>query len=543
MNQNSADVTNKRHFSPLWILPSVALAAGLWIVIHGYMTQGPRVSIAFETAEGLVAGKTKVKYRSLDVGVLEVVELNTDMSGVMATAALEPQVADLLRDDTQFWVVRARIGKGGLSGLGTILSGAYIQMAPGNSAAARSDFVGLEEPPPIPSGTPGLRITLISDRDASLSSGDPLFFKGLEAGRIESTELDLASGVIRYSAFIDAPYDQAISSSTRFWNTSGITLKTSAQGIELDIGSLESILAGGAAFENVAELGAGESVAEGAEFRLLASRSDVAENPYEFRTRYVLEFDSSVAGLARGAPVYFRGILVGEVERLLVAELAAEELSSRTYGEAAGSALPVLIYLEPARFEIGDDARAEEVLRDAIAGAVENGLRATMHTSNLLSGQKAIDLDFFPSQPAVTTGQFKGFDTIPTVGSGLNQIQQRIEELLAKIEALPLDTTVDSLNAALLSVNTAVSSFDQLLNAEGLDSIPRELDTTLAEFREVLDGFSPDSDMYQNIGAAAESLERSLDNVDRLTRKLSDRPSSLISSPPIVADPKPEPRP
>ena len=529
--------------SPLWILPLVALLAGIWIVGHAYLTRGPIVTVSFDTAEGLEAGKTKIRYRNVDVGTLETVELRDDMSGIVVAAELDPQVRELLREDTQFWVVRARVGKGGLSGIGTLLSGAYIQLAPGNASGERLDFIGLEEPPPIPSGTPGRRITLVSDRNATLNAGDPLFYKGLKAGQIESADMDLESDLIRYSAFVNAPYDTVLSTSTRFWNVGGITVKTGAAGVELNVPPFESLLLGGAAFENFSEPGALALTTDGAEYRLLASRSEVTENPYSQRVPYVLEFDGSVAGLSPGAPVYFRGILVGHVERLLIAEVSAREVSAGNYGQRSKSALPVLINLEPGRFEIGDTPSAVEILEESLVGAVSNGLRATLSSSNLLTGQRSINLDYYPTEDPKKLGSFGAYTTIPTTGSGLNQIQQRIDMLLGKIDALPLEQSVASLNELLVSVNTAVESFNTLLNAQGMASLPADLDATLVELRDVLDGFSQDSDLYRNMGASMESLETSLDSLDRLIRKLSDQPSSLLSSPPVVADPIPEPRP
>ena len=116
-----ARVTQRRRISGVWVVPIVAVVLGVWMVVYAWRTEGPEITITFSTAEGIEAGKTKIKARSVGVGIVESVVLGDDLKSVVLTATLDRAAVPLLHEDTQFWVVRARIGSGGVSGLGTVL--------------------------------------------------------------------------------------------------------------------------------------------------------------------------------------------------------------------------------------------------------------------------------------------------------------------------------------------------------------------------------------------------------------------------------------
>jgi paraquat-inducible protein B len=248
MAEANVSVKQRRRISGIWLVPIVAVVIGIWMVIDNLMSRGPEITIVFSTGEGIEANKTKIKFRAVDVGLVGGVGLDDDLEHVVVTAQLDKAARSLLREDTQFWVVRPRIGPGGVSGLGTLLSGGYIQLAPGAGAEGRRKYAGLESPPVTPAGTPGLKLTLTSEEAGSVGSGDPILYRGFRVGRIETDEFDVDSQKMHYGAFIEAPYDELITSATRFWNASGIALSAGADGLEVDIASLESLLVGGVVF-------------------------------------------------------------------------------------------------------------------------------------------------------------------------------------------------------------------------------------------------------------------------------------------------------
>ena len=288
-------------------------------------------------------------------------------------------------------------------------------------------------------------------------------------------------------------------------------------------------------------------VTDGAEFKLYRSYTHILDNPFNQRTRYVVAIDSSVGGLLPGAPVRFRGIQIGRVERILLKEFISGAVDAGTLGKAAP--IPVLIYVEPGRSEFPDTVEGVRMMQQGLETAVASGLRASLQTGNLLTGQKLVSLDFYPGATPAELGRFQEYVTIPTVGTGLAIIEQEIGTLLAKLNALPLGDTVDEANKALGSVDVALGSLDEMLKtADGLlkgddvQALPAELAGTLEELRNVLDGFSEDSSLYHDLDASMIKLQRVLENLDRLTRKLSDKPNSLLIAPPAEQDPIPESR-
>jgi paraquat-inducible protein B len=543
MNEMKPSVSSSRKLSAVWIIPLVAVVIGVWMVVHTAMTEGPTITIDFKTAEGLEAGKTKVRILSHEIGLVEEVLLKEDVSGVTATVKLEPQARPLLREDTRFWVVRARVGAGGISGLGTLLSGAYIEMAPGTATEGRKAFIGLEVPPLTPVGAPGLRLNLFSDRAGSVSTGNAVLFQGYEVGRVEATVFDTDRQQVRYDIFIDAPFHELVHSATRFWDISGVAVNASASGIQVNTGSVETILLGGVSFATPPGVPAGNPVADGAEFKLYGSYSDILENPYKHGTHYVVSFRQSLRGLLPGAPVEYRGIQVGRVERILLEELTASGLAA----DRTNVPIPVLIFLEPGRLQIPDSAESVALLRTNIEQSVRDGMRATLQTGNLLTGRQLISFDFYPEETTAEMGQFEQYTTLPTIDTGLNRLQTQASNLLKKLNALPLQDTIAGANKAianvdnaLASLTTALDSANAMLNSAGTQALPGELVATLQQMRIVLDGFSQNAELYKNLNASLRSLDETLENTKILSRQLSDKPNALLL--PARTEPDPIPK-
>ena len=541
-------VSSGRKFSAVWIIPLVALVMVLSMGIQNFMTQGPTITLDFATADGLQAGKTKVRLLSVDIGLVESVALKENMSGVTATVKLGPEARPLLREDTRFWVVRARVGAGGVSGLSTLVGGTYIEMAPGTGSVGQREFVGLEEPPLTSLDAPGVRLTLFSKRAGSLSVGESVVYRGYSVGRIESMEFDEEQRQVRYDIFVDAPFHKLINSNTRFWNASGISLKASAEGVEVHIGSMDTLLLGGVAFDAPPGLPSGSPIDNGQKYHLYESYEDILKNPYAYGLYYVVSFYQSVRGLESGAPVEYRGIPIGRVERILVKELSA--LSMGEDRSAVGQGIPVLIYLEPGRLELPDNQTSIAALRQAIEAGVPKGLRATLMTGNLLTGKQLVSIDFFPEEEPAELGEFGQYVAIPTIETGVGRLENQVTSFLDRLNALPLEETVTGVNTVLGSADNSLSSLTETLDSVNnlIDSddsrrLSSELVATLGELRSALTGLSPDSKMYQSLGASVNSLNGTLENLDDLIRQLSVKPSSLLFPTSPEMDPIPEARP
>lgn len=540
MTTAQPEIRKGKTFNPIWLIPVIAAVLGVWMVVHSWMTEGPEIQIAFKNAEGLTAGKTKVKYRNVDMGTVMEVILTDDFEGVIAKVKLERQALPLLRDDTRFWVVTARIGLGNISGLDTLLSGAYIQLAPGEGTIGQREYTALAKPPLTPTGAPGLRLELYGDHASSVNAGDSVVYKGYKVGRIESMTFDPDRRQVKYLMFIDAPFHELIDSSVRFYNVSGISVSAGADGLKISTGSMDTVLLGGVSFGTPPGMPEGEPVEHHTEFHLFRSKEESLENPFAHGMYYVVRFAQSLKGLLPGAPVEYRGIPLGRVERLMVKEMIEEGMAEKKAG--VGEPIPVLIYIEPARLELPDQSSSIALMQHSIATGVANGLRASLETGNLLTGAKYIGIDYYRDDAVAELGSFGDYTTIPTVGGGFDQVMVQVTDLLDKFNALPLEDTVTSANSAIAELDRTLKGLRVILEEQSTKDLPDELKATLEELRATLAGLSPDSPFYQNLNATLLQLNRTLGNVESLTRTLSGQPNAAIMPSKLPQDPIPEAR-
>ncbi len=551
MQPAEAEISRGRGFNPVWIIPLVALLLGVYMVVHAWMNEGPEVTILFTTAEGLEAGKTRVNYRNVEMGLVTEVNLTDDLEKVQVSVQMKKQATPLLREDSRFWLVTARVGGGSISGLGTLLSGAYIELDPGSSGEfGRREFAALKNPPLTPADAPGLRLQLLSDRAGSVSVGNKVLHKGYEVGRVESVEFDAGAERVRYQVFIDAPFHELVDSSVRFWNSSGVAINANAEGVSLRTESIENVLLGGITFDRPPDMPVGTPVEANAIFDLYESHEASLENPFRFRELFVVRFTQSIKGLLPGAPVEYRGVRIGTVERVMLREMIESRnglMSDFDSTSISGQAIPVLIHLEPGRLSMPDTAESLELIVRNINAGIKNGLRASLETGNLLTGKMYVGLNYYPDLPEVTEAerhpeQDYGYTTIPTFGGNFDQIIVKVNRILDKIGEVPLEETLHNANQAIDAFSNTLAGLDRLLNDEATRRLPTDVDRSLIQLRRTLDGLSPESELYQSMGASLRQLNRSLNNIEALTRTLAAQPNAIIVPSKAAADVEPEAR-
>ena len=233
----------------VWIIPLVAALIGGWVAVKAVLEQGPTITITFKTAEGLEAGQTKLKYKDVNIGVVREIHLGPDLKSVVVTAELDKSARDLLAEDTRFWVVRARIAGGQVSGLGTLLSGSYISVDPGKAKKRSERFVGLENQPIVTSDLPGKQYILRAEELGSLDIGAPVFFRRIQVGSVVAYELDPDGQGVELKIFVHAPYDKYVNANTRFWNASGVDVALNTEGLSVRTEGLSALVIGGIAFQ------------------------------------------------------------------------------------------------------------------------------------------------------------------------------------------------------------------------------------------------------------------------------------------------------
>ncbi len=479
--ESKAVPKKQTRLSLVWVIPILAALVGAWVAVTRILAEGPEITITFETAEGLEAGKTKIEFTGVEVGTVKTVRLSEDHEHVIVTAQMAPKTENFLVDDTHFWVVRPRISGANVSGLGTLISGAYIGMEIGKSPNKRRDFVALENPPVVASDAPGRFFVLKTPTLGSLDVGTPLFFRRLEVGQVTKYGLDEDGQALSVQVFVKAPYDQYVNPDTRFWNASGIDVSLSANGLSVQTQSLLSILVGGIAFETPSTGPVLPPAEPDRVFRLATDRADAFRPAAHDPQTYLLVFKGSVRGLAPGAPVEFRGIPIGEVVEV------RGEIDVKTFQFSA----PVLVRIEPQRFgakvvDLPPGTDLESMRHKLIDELVAHGVRARLETGSLLTGALFVAFDFVPDAPRASVDWSQKPAQLPTVPGEIQALEDKLGSVVKKIEQIDfkgigddLKKTINNLDATLTSARGTLDNADKLIAPDSV--LGAELGSTLQE--------------------------------------------------------------
>ncbi|MET0330958.1 MAG: MlaD family protein [Dyella sp.] len=517
--------------SLIWLVPVLAALVGLSLVIHGWLSEGPSIKISFQTAQGLEAGKTQVRYKNVVIGKVNKITLSSDRSHVIVAVNLDKSAEGFATADTRFWVVRPRIGLGGVSGIDTLLSGAFIGADVGASKEAKSEFKGLETPPAVTHGAPGKTFRLHSDDLGSLDIGSPVYFRRIQVGRVVSYQLDPDGKGVSLQVFIDGPNDRFVTNASRFWNASGVQVALGANGLKLNTQSLATVLAGGVAFQDPPGPRDATPAASDAPFQLFDDQT-TAMAPPDGEARYIrMRFNGSVRGLAVDAPVEFLGLNIGKVVSV---NLDYDEKKQRfpvivgalVYPQRLGKAYTKLEALAKARH---DDANMSHLM----GGLIAQGLRAQARTGNLLTGQLYIALDFVPSAPKVDYNPEAKPLEIPTTGGSFDKLQEQLGEIVSKIQKVPFDQIGQHLDQTLVSLNSTIKQ----VNGQTLPQFNSTLEGVKQTVGNANQALSPDSPLQQNLGGTLGELQRAARSLRVLTDYLSVHPEALLRG--RKADPAP----
>lgn len=515
--------------SPIWIVPLVAALIGLWLVYDNYARRGPEVTLEMTNAEGIEAGNTLIRARNVQVGRVIDVRLSDDLTHTIVTARMHEDTDRLLREDTRFWVVKPRVGREGISGLGTVLSGAYIQLQPGSSEESRYHFQVLEQPPVAPQDADGVRVNLVSEVGSSLNVGDPVTYQGFTVGRVESVAFNPEAREMRHQLYIESPYDVLITESTRFWSASGINARLDSEGFRVNVESLEALLGGGVTFGIPQDIPLGAKAPSDSTYVLYADEESAQQAAFDRNLEYVLLLDDTVRGLSNGSPVEYRGVRVGTVVSVPWHFSAPQPDTRQRF------AIPVLIRIEPQRLGSTNEQIDLEAWHQRFQRMFGYGLRASLKTGNLLTGAMFVDLTFQRDAEAYQAETFDGHPVFPSTSGGFAQIEQQVSNLLNKLNGLEVEPILSKLDQNLASsqtlldeLRTTTESLQTLLDDPSTQEIPGSINASLQELRQTLEGLSPDSTAYRELTETLQSLETLVRELQPVARTLSEQPSALI---------------
>lgn len=535
-----ADVTERRYRwipSMVWLLPLLAGIIGAVLTYRELTQYGPTIQVTFSSAEGLAAGKTKLRYKDVEIGMVKGIRLAEDRSHVVVSIQLDKDAGGFQAKDTRYWVVRPRADISGVSGLSTLLSGAYIGADVGSSAEHISEFKGLEAPPPVRYDEEGTQFRLRANEVGSMDIGSPVLYRQIPVGRVTGYSLDEDGKGVSIGIFITSPYDKFVGSNTRFWVASGVNARLDASGVKLHVDSLMTVMAGGVAFANPEE-GQGMKVSEGAMFRLSRDQETALAAPDGQSHIVVLRFDQSLRGLQSGASVNFRGVELGQVKAIDI-----------NYDEDTGDfSMPVLVELFPGRLNSKLDLEGlpeeeQQKLKkvsplgtleedaEQIQKLVDRGLRAQLRTGNLLTGQLYVALDFFPKAEQVKLSQYGQWLELPTVPNSLDEFQSQVSTLLTKINKIPFEQIGEEARQSLAGVRRTLNQLENTVKSVNNEMRP-ELLRTIKGLNRTLDSadrlLAHDAPVQEDLKQTLESVSRAADSVRRLTDYLERHPESLL---------------
>jgi len=532
----TVDAPRRFRLPLVWIIPLVAALIGAFLAAHTWYQQGPTITIQFGSGAGLEPGKTRIKYRDVDVGQITSVALAEDGAHVTATAQLARQADRLLVQDTRFWVVSARVSGSAVSGLGTLLSGAYVGMDAGKSDQPARAFVALDEAPVITLDIPGRAYRLHADSLGSIGVGTPIYFRRIEAGQVTGFELDEQGKHIDIQIFIKAPYDRFVTTDSRFWNASGVDVKLGAEGVQLNTESLTSILAGGLAFQTPDDSFDAQAPKDH-DFPLFATRSEALKQPNANVQIYQLRFTESVRGLSVGAPVDFRGIPVGEVTAI------RPDLNGN--GADLGLLVDVVVFpgrMQPRPVAGVPAATGDDAYRAFIDRLTESGLRAQLRNGNLVTGQLYVALDFFPTAQRAGVAWGLSPPRLPTQRGSLDELQSTLLRIVTRLDKLPLDEIGRDTRAAIAGLGRTIdraegliTRLDSLAGGEIRDTVLETRDTVaearaaIADTRRLL---ADDAPVQQDLRAALQELTRAAEALRHLADTLDRHPEALLRGKP-----------
>jgi paraquat-inducible protein B len=521
--QAAAVPKKRRRLSVVWIIPILAAVVALGIAVERFLSQGPTITIVFKAAEGIEAGKTFLKYKDVNIGQVTKVKLSEDFTKVVVTAKIDKSAEGLIVKDAKFWVEQPRVTLSGISGIGTLLSGNFIALEVGKSDEKRRDFIGLEVPPAITLDQPGRQFVLHADELGSVGLGSPLYYRRLNVGQVIGYDLAEDGRSVTIKVFVNAPYDKYVTAATRFWQASGIDVTMGANGLTVQTQSVLSVLIGGIAFETPPTSQEMKPAAAKTAFPLFGSRTAAVAKHELIVASYVLYFNESLRGLSVGAPVTYLGLPVGEVTAI-----------GFEYNEATDRIRPrVDIAVYPARFAayvkksavLDEKNLGEKKRHSVIQKMVDHGIRAQLRSGSILTGQMYVAFDRFPNAPKAKVDWTKEPPELPVMPGGLQELENKITSILAKIDKVPFEAIGEDLKKLLATT-------DQLMSRIDGEIVP-ELKTSMEGLRRVLENtdatlVGKDAPAQQELREALQEIARAARAIRVLTDYLERNPEALI---------------
>lgn len=464
----------KRGVTWVWLMPVLALAISVFVVVQSYRNQGPIIVVTLPSASGVEAGETPLRFRDVEVGLVEELEFSDGFGAVEAHIRLEEEIATFVDADAEFWLVEPSVTARGVSGLSTVLSGVYFEGTwDGEIGEPQDHFAALERTPLSLPGEEGTRIVLRARDGGQLAAGAPVLYNGIEVGRLGEPNLSANGSIVTMDAFIEAPHDARLSTNTRFWDISGISVDLNTSGLSVNFESLASLVEGGVAFQ--ALVTGGEPIDDGYIYDVFAGREDAQRSVFEAPVDQILSLaflmPTNDLRLALGAVVRYGGIRVGEVSNI-IGFTDPDNIEE-------GVQILVTFSVSPARIGLRDVATSEALMEN-LARRVLNGLRARVSSEGLLGTTLIVELveDEDPDGRTLNM-DLTDVPVLPALPPDITEASADLDAIVSRVAALPIEDLM-------ASAIDALDGITRLSTGDEINALPANLNALVTEARAVV---------------------------------------------------------
>lgn len=545
----TATIKKEPSISAIWIIPLIALLVGAWMLYQYQANKGETIYISMPHAEGIIAGKTEIKVRSVKIGQIDHVRLSNDKGSVIARARIDKHYDSLLTEDANIWVVKPRIDETGISGMNTLLSGVYLEFSPGESKKTKQHFILQDEPALIGKDVKGGRFNLLSYDAEVLDVSTSIYYKNYKIGQVETATFDWENQAMKYGIFINEPYQNLITLNSIFWVNAGIEIDLSADGINVSTGSLSKLLKGGISVGLPQQQAPGDLAKDGHGFSLSKSYKHALEERFYDFDYYLIEFEQSIRGLRPGAPVEYRGMRVGTVveapANVMIDGVPAHFRTDNT-------AVPALIKIEYGRI-YHDSTQAKDFWKSSVEGWIKNGLRASLKPGNLLTGAVYVDFDIYHDAPQAKLTTLSQYQVFPSISSGITVLADQVSDVLNKVNNLKIEDSIAQVQSTFSDYQALANEMRELLNKQDTQNLPgdfnrnfaemtksmQQFDVTMKQFEKTMASYQQGSQFHHQLQQTLSEFKRLSEELQPLTRGLNEQPNMFIFDKSLPADPTP----
>ena len=532
--------TKFNFITSIWVVPFIALLIAGWLAYQYYAELGPRIEIIFPSNEGLKAGQSQIKYRDVPVGLVEKITLQENGDGVVVIARMDKEAKPYLNAESKFWIVKPELGVSGVRGLDTLISGNYIGIYGKKGSEFVDHFVGLDHSFRDNMGGGKYYVLKSARGESSISKGTPVYFKNIRVGQVEYVVLGSQNIFVEVVIYIDKAYTGYINLDSKFWVRSALDAELVGGALDVTIAPLTDLLNGAIEFSSPGN-DMNITLPDDFTFLLYKNKHNVNRKKLGSAQKkivlFMLHSNDAISNLDLGAPVKYNGFKIGAVIQI---ELAYDKTS---YNMDAN----ILIELDTSVFKDPNDLNTTG--KENLYLAVEDGLRAQILPSNPITGTLYVDLNFESFDQKKRIEKEDRYAVFPTVGYRSGNIMESAGKILDKINNLPLEKLVKSLNKVIDDTAEPIANANELLidlkktavqlskmsSKKTFVAMPDEVNRTLKELtrtlrttRKVVKGYDRDSLLSNQLSQTLKVLTKTSEEMQVFLKMLNRKPNSLI---------------